>query len=183
MKNSKRNIINLVFSSFLVIGFIVCTYFFANLANQVSGTLGTLIQVIVLLVFGLLLFYATRVGEGVQIKRFSLPVLLLLDIPCLYIILAGLIPALPLHAQLAPTNGAFPIILTLAAVALGYGIPYTFLSGYEMKFDEEEEAELTAEESAEPIAEAAPIAGGLAEELAEAEKEEPAPADEKTEEE
>ena len=60
MKNSKRNIINLVFSSFLVIGYIVCTYFFSSLANQVSGTVGRLIQIAILLVFGLLLFYATR---------------------------------------------------------------------------------------------------------------------------
>ena len=161
MKNSKRNIINLVFSSFLVIGYIVCTYFFSSLANQVSGTVGRLIQIAILLVFGLLLFYATRVGEGKQVKRFSLPVLLLLDIPCLYIILAAMISALPLHEQLAPVDGGFPVILTLAVVALGYGIPYTFLSGYELKEDDEdEESDL--------------VEGGIAEELAEAEAEETA---------
>lgn len=161
MKNTKRNIINLVFSSFLVIGYIVCTYFFSSLANQVSGTVGKLIQIAILLVFGLLLFYATRVGEGKQVKRFSLPVLLLLDIPCLYIIVAAMVPALPLHAQLAPADGGFPVILTLAVVALGYGIPYTFLSGYELKEDEEdEESDL--------------VEGGIAEELAEAEAEETA---------
>lgn len=161
MKNSKRNIINLVFSSFLVIGYIVCTYFFSSLANQVSGTVGRLIQIAILLVFGLLLFYATRVGEGKQVKRFSLPVLLLLDIPCLYIILAAMISALPLHEQLAPADGGFPVILTLAVVALGYGIPYTFLSGYELKEDDEdEESDL--------------VEGGIAEELAEAEAEETA---------
>lgn len=161
MKNTKRNIINLVFSSFLVIGYIVCTYFFSSLANQVSGTVGKLIQIAILLVFGLLLFYATRVGEGKQVKRFSLPVLLLLDIPCLYIILAAMISALPLHEQLAPADGGFPVILTLAVVALGYGIPYTFLSGYELKEDDEdEESDL--------------VEGGIAEELAEAEAEETA---------
>ena len=141
MKNSKRNIVNLIFSSFLIIGYIVCTYFFSSLAKQVSGIGGNLIQIAILLVFGLLLFYATRVGEGKQVKRFSLPVLLLVDLPCLYIILAALFKPIPLHDQLAPVDGAFPVILILAVVALGYGIPYTFLSGYEMKLDDEEEAE------------------------------------------
>lgn len=170
MKDSKRNVINLVFSSFLVIGYIVCTFFFSSLAKQVSGTVGNLIQIAILLVFGLLLFYATRVGEGKQVKRFSLPVLLLLDIPCLYIILAGMISALPLHEQLMPVDGAFPIILILAVVALGYGIPYTFLSGYELR-DYDEVAAVEEEVEAEPEEEK-PIEGGIAEELAEAEAEE-----------
>lgn len=172
MKDSKRNIINLIFSSFLVIGYIVCTFFFSSLAKQVSGTVGNLIQIAILLVFGLLLFYATRVGEGKQVKRFSLPVLLLLDIPCLYIILAGMISALPLHEQLMPTDGAFPFILILAVIALGYGIPYTFLSGYEMKdYDEPEKEEVEAEaDEAEPEEEK-PLEGGLAEELSQAEAE------------
>ena len=100
---------------------------------------GTLIQLAILLVFGLLLFYATRVGEGKQVKRFSLPVLLLVDLPCLYIILAALLKGLPLHDQLAPVDGAFPVILILAVVALGYGIPYTFLSGYELAEEDDEE--------------------------------------------
>ncbi len=176
MKDSKRNIINLIFSSFLVIGYIVCTYFFSGLAKQVSGTVGNLIQLAILLVFGLLLFYATRVGEGKQVRRFSLPVLLLVDVPCLYIIAAAMISALPLHEQLAPAEGSLPIILILATVALGYGIPYTFLSGYELKsYDEEyaEDEENTAEEQEEPAPaeEKKPVAGGLAEELAEAEAE------------
>ena len=145
MKNSKRNVVNLLFSSFLVIGFIVCTYFFSNLAKQVKGLGGSLIHVAILLIFGLLLFYATRVGEGKQVKRFSLPVLLLLDIPCIYIIAAALIKPLPLHEQLAPVDGVFPIILILATIALGYGIPYTFLSGYELNTDDEEEEEQTEE--------------------------------------
>jgi len=177
MKNSKRNIINLVFSSFLVIGYIVCTYFFSNLASQVSGTVGNLIQIAILLVFGLLLFYATRVGEGKQVKRFSLPVLLLLDIPCIYIILAAMISALPLHDQLAPVGGSFPLILILAVTALGYGIPYTFLSGYELKEYDEDDAEESAQES-EAEEEKKPIEGGIAEELAEAETEDEKPAEE-----
>ncbi len=150
MKNSKRNIVNLIFSSFLIIGYIVCTYFFSSLAKQVSGIGGNLIQIAILLVFGLLLFYATRVGEGKQVKRFSLPVLLLVDLPCLYIILAALFKPIPLHDQLAPVDGAFPVILILAVVALGYGIPYTFLSGYELaEEDDEEEAEEEAEDTVE----------------------------------
>ena len=134
MKNTKRNKINLIFSSFLVIGYIICTYFFSMMAEQVSGTLGTLIQVLIMVVFGLLLFYATRVGEGRQVKRFSLAVLLVVVVPSCYIILAGLIDGLPFHDAIASTAliGSMPAILTLACIALGYGIPYTFVSGYEI---------------------------------------------------
>lgn len=184
MKNTKRNIINLVFSSFLVIGYIICTYFFSSLASKVSGFGGTMIQVLILLVFGLLLFYATRVGEGKQVKRFSLPVLLLLDVPCLYIIAAALIKALPLHDQLAPVNGSFPFILILATVALGYGIPYTFLSGYELKTeDDEEEVETEPEETEAPEEDPEPVKGGIAEEIAEAEAEDENGSDDADEEE
>ena len=166
--NTKKNKINIIFSSFLVIGYIVCTYFFSALAGQLSGTLGTLIQILMIAVFGLLLFYATRVGEGRQVRRFSLAVLLLIDLPSLYIILAALIPSLPFHDAIAPANSitlmgglsAPSIILTMACVALGYGLPYTFFSGYEMN-----------EEDKEPVAETEAIEGGLAEELAETEAE------------
>lgn len=169
MKKSKANKINIIFSSFLVIGYIVCTYFFSALASQVSGVMGSVIQVLMLAVFGLLLFYATRVGEGRQIRRFSLAVLLLIDIPSLYIILASLISGFPFHDAIAPQSMAAlfggvstpSIILTMACVALGYGIPYTFFSGYEMK-EEDDEIEATDEE--------AMLEGGLAEELAVAEE-------------
>lgn len=172
--NSKSNKINIIFSSFLVIGYIICTYFFSSIAGQTAGTWGSLIQVLIMVVFGLLLFYATRVGEGKQVKRFSLAVLLLIDIPALYIILAALVPALPLHNLIAPQNAAMAmmgmatssgpsIILMLACVALGYGIPYTFFAGYEMKEDDEEAAEEATQEAV--------VEGGLAEELAETEKE------------
>ena len=168
MKNTKRSKINIIFSSFLVIGYIVCTYFFSSLASQVSGTLGSVIQILMLVVFGLLLFYATRVGEGKQVRRFSLAVLLLMVVPSLYIILAALIPGLPFHDAIAPASALAmlggvsgpSIILMMACVALGYGIPYTFFSGYEMKEDEEEEAETE---------QIAPVEGGLAEELADTE--------------
>ena len=168
--NTKRSKVNIIFSSFIIIGYIVCTYFFSSLASQVSGTLGSLIQILILLVFGLLLFYTTRVGEGKQVRRFSLAVLLLIDLPALYIILAALIPALPFHDAIAPQNtmammglggqNAPSIILMAACVALGYGLPYTFFSGYEMKEEDEEEAE-----------DGAVVEGGLAEELAEIESE------------
>ena len=182
--NSKSNKINIIFSSFLVIGYIICTYFFSSIASQIVGIWGTVIQVLIMVVFGLLLFYATRVGEGKQVKRFSLAVLLLIDIPALYIILAALIPQLPLHNLIVPQNSTMAmmgistssgpsIILMLACVALGYGIPYTFFSGYEMK-EEGEEAEEKAEEA--PVLE-----GGLAEELAETEKDAEAKADEAVE--
>ena len=158
MKNTTRNKINLVFSSFLVIGYIVCTYFFSQLANQVSGGMGNLIQSLILVLFGLLLFYATRVGEGRQVKRFSLAVLLLLVVPCLYIVAASFASFLPFHDQLAPATAATdagsivrlqPVILMLACVGLGYGVPYTFLSGYELATDDEkkDEAEEPAPES------------------------------------
>lgn len=185
--NSKSNKLNILFSSFLVIGYIICTYFFSSIASQIVGTWGTVIQVLIMVVFGLLLFYATRVGEGKQVKRFSLAVLLLIDLPALYIVLAALVPALPLHNMIAPQNAAMAmmgatssssgpsIILMLACVALGYGIPYTFFSGYEMKEEGEEEAEEKAEEA--PVLE-----GGLAEELAETEKDAEAKADEAVEE-
>ena len=148
MKNSKGNKLNIVFSAFLIIGYIICTYFFSSLAATVGSTLGTLIQILVLFVFGLLLFYATRVGEGKQVKRFSLAVLLLVDLPALLIILFATIPGAPLHDFLAPAAGsATPsIIMTLACVALGYGIPYTFVSGYELKVEDEEAAEVRSEE-------------------------------------
>lgn len=169
MKKTKGNKINSIFSAFLVIGYIVCAYFFSSLASQVSGTLGSLIQILMLVVFGLLLFFATRVGEGKQVRRFSLAVLLLIDIPALYIILASLITGFPLHDAIAPSSAAAllggsltpSIILMMASVALGYGIPYTFFSGYEMK--EDDEIEETDEE--EKVLE-----GGLAEELAETEE-------------
>lgn len=169
--NTKRNKINIIFSSFLVIGYIVCTYFFSTLAGQLSGTIGSLVQILMLVVFGLLLFYATRVGEGKQVRRFSLAVLLLIDLPALYIILASLITALPFHNAIATQSAmammgiggltAPSIILTMACIALGYGIPYTFFSGYEMKEEDEVEA---AEE-------AAVVEGGLAEELAQTDDE------------
>lgn len=167
--NSKRNKINIIFSSFLVIGYIVCTYFFTLLAGQIAGVWGSLLQILILLVFGLLLFYATRVGEGKQVRRFSLAVLLLIDVPSLYIIIASLVPNMPLHDMITPaqpmmsmlgaTTASTPsIVLMMACIALGYGIPYTFFAGYELA------------EEADSADENAVVEGGLAEELAQTEE-------------
>lgn len=170
--NSKSNKINIIFSSFLVIGYIICTYFFTSIASQVPGVWGKLIQILIMVLFGLLLFYATRVGEGRQIKRFSLAVLLLIDLPAFYLIIASLVEGMPLHDFITPpvssmmammgveTSSGPSIILMMACIALGYGLPYTFFAGYELKEEGEEEAE---EETV--------VEGGLAEELAETESE------------
>ena len=152
MKKSSREKLNLFFSSFLVIGYIVCTYFFMSLTTRVTQGVANLIQVFVFTLFGLIVFYATRVGEGVPVKRFSAIVLCVLDIPALFAIIATLAPAFPLHDALA----AQPIVMTFACVALGYGIPCTFLSGFELKQDIDEDA-----------VNAAMVEGGLAQELAE----------------
>ena len=151
MKHTKRNKLNQIFSSVLVIGFIVCSYFFSSLATKATGIWGILIQLLILLLFGLLLFYATRVGEGKAVKRFSLSVLLLVDLPALYIILATFIEGMPFHEQLSMTT----IVVYLATVGLGYAIPYTFLSGFELVEETEEKAEEQEEESV--------LEGGLAE--------------------
>lgn len=149
MKKTSREKLNLFFSAFLVVGYIVCAYFFTTLTNRVNPTVGSLINVAVYVLFGLIVFYATRVGEGIPVKRFSLIILLVLDLPAFLILLAALLPAFPLHAVIT----AAPAVWMLAGVALGYGIPYTFLSGFEMVEEVEEVDEL--------------VEGGLAEELSE----------------
>lgn len=143
-KNSKRENVNLFFSAFLVLAYIVCGYFFAQFANTLGGNeIKILVTAAIFLIFGLLVFYATRVGEGKPIKRFSLLTLLILDLPAFIIILMSVFSWMPLHEQLAEA----PIVGYLAAIALGYGIPYTFLSGFETAYDENEEKEEAEEES------------------------------------
>ncbi len=156
MKKSNREKLNLFFSSFLIIGYIVCAYFFMALTSRVDGAVASLIQVAVFTLFGLLIFYATRVGEGVPVKRFSAIVLCVLDIPALFVIIATLAPAFPLHVALASQ----PVVMMFACIALGYGIPYTFLSGFEIQEEIDEEA----------VAEAL-VEGGIAQELKELESE------------
>ena len=179
MKNTKRNKINLVFAGFLVIAYIICTVFFSSLAVQLTQPWGAVVQILITLLFGLLLFYATRVGEGRQVKRFSLAILLLVDLPCLCILLFSFVSLIPAYQELVaqdPENTFVKIVtfvfeqnivVALAGVTLGYAIPYTFLSGYELKEYEDETAAAQAAAEDEPVLE-----GGLAEELALTEAEE-----------
>jgi len=159
MNKSGREKLNLFFSSFLVIGFVVCTYFFMTLTTATNMTTAKegFVKAVVFVLFGLIIFYATRVGEGVAVKRFSPIVLCVLDIPALYIILASLVTKLPLHTQLA----SVPEIMMVAAIALGYGIPYAFFSGFELK----EETEVIKEEEKESDTEEEVVEGGIMEEL------------------
>lgn len=151
MNKKKRENLNLFFSAFLVLGYIVCSYFFITLANGLPSLPNMLITIAVFVIFGLLLFYATRVGDGEPVKRFSPIILVVLVIPCFYIILAQLLP-LPLHDQIAQAS----VVFILACIGLGYGIPYMFLSGFEIK-----QEEIEAEE------ETAVVEGGIREELEE----------------
>lgn len=141
MKNKKnKNTSNLVFSAFLIIAFVICAYFFSGIVTTSTGmndTTKNLLMALIFVIFGLFLFYATRIGDGKQVKRFSLATLLIMDIPALYIIIASAAQGLPFSAQIA----GCPTITYLAAVTLGYGIPYTFLSGYEQQFTDEAETD------------------------------------------
>ena len=132
-KPDKRETVNLFFSAFLIIAFIVCAHFFTQFTSTLDATVGSIVSIALYVVFGLLLFYATRVGDGKAIKRFSLITLIVLVIPSLYIIIAAIAPGLPLHDIFAANNGGLNVIVTLACVALGYGVPYTFLSGFEVE--------------------------------------------------
>ena len=132
-KPDKREPVNLFFSAFLIIAFIVCAHFFTQFTSTLDATVGSIVSIALYVVFGLLLFYATRVGDGKAIKRFSLVTLIVLVIPSLYIIIAAIAPGLPLHDIFAANNGGLNVIVTLACVALGYGVPYTFLSGFEVE--------------------------------------------------
>lgn len=132
-KNTARDNVNLFFSAFLIIAFIVCGYFFSSFANALAGEIAkNSVIAVMLAVFGLLVFYATRVGEGKTIKRFSVVTLIVLDLPTLYIILAYIISALPFHTELA----ANPVVVYMAAIAFGYAVPYTFISGFETVAEE-----------------------------------------------
>lgn len=131
-KPDKREIINLFFSAFLIIAFIICAHFFSQFTSTLKPMVGSIISIVVFAVFGLLLFYATRVGDGKPVKRFSVATLVVLVVPSLYIIIASLAKGLLFHDVFASTTGGLSVIVILASVALGYGIPYTFFSGFEM---------------------------------------------------
>lgn len=143
-KPNKKDTLNLVFSAILILGYIVCSYFFLTMAES-KPDLAPFIKTLVFVMFGLIVFYATRVGEGKPVKRFSLWTLIVLDIPALYVIIAQLVPAMPLHQQIAYLDGtaalSYSPMFILACIALGYGIPYTFLSGFEATDEESAETE------------------------------------------
>lgn len=139
-KNNKRDTINLFFSAFLVTAYVICSFFFSQLASTMNPNMSGIINVLIYSVFGVILFYATRVGEGKQVLSFSPMTLVFLVLPTFYIILAYLIPAMPFGSAIAENA----LIMTVAAVAFGYGLPYTFVSGYEIAPEEEQQEEENA---------------------------------------
>ena len=134
-KPDKRETVNLFFSAFLILAFIVCANFFSQFTKTVQAPIGQIVTIAVCAVFGLLLFYATRVGDGKAIKRFSPLTLIVLVLPTLYIIVASIGTFMPLH-NIFVENNSLTIVVYLASVAFGYGIPYTFFSGFELESDE-----------------------------------------------
>ena len=174
-KPDKRETINLFFSAFLMLAFIVCAQFFSQFAASLSAngklsTVGQLVTVLVYVVFGLLLFYATRVGDGKAVKRFSPLTLLILVIPSLFIIIASVANIPVISGFVSSNTGTVSVIVALAGVALGYGIPYTFISGFELKTDDEEnEADGDENEEDKEVLE-----GGVEADILEAQEEEKA---------
>ncbi len=129
MKKRTKEAANMFFSAFLVFAYVVCSYFILQLSSSLTNTTAySIVTIAVVVVFGVLLFYATRVGDGKQIVRFSPSVLILMVLPAIYAISAFFAVGLPLHEKMVQNS----IVLYCAAVVLGYGIPYTFLSGFEM---------------------------------------------------
>lgn len=117
------------FSAFLVIAYVICGYFILQLSSTMTSINKQMGVTIALIVgFGAMLFYATRVGDGKQVMRFSPSVLVLMVLPSVYAICAYFAIGLPLHTQISD----YVVIMYLAAVTLGYGLPYTFTSGFEM---------------------------------------------------
>ena len=156
-KPNKKDTVNLFFSAFLVLAFVVCAHFFSNFAAGQSDLLASVIQLFVYAAFGLLLFYATRVGDGKPVKRFSPITLIIMVLPALYIMVASLASGMPLHDAFVVNGSTLSLVTTLAAVVFGYGIPYSFLSGYELAEEETED-------------EKKPVEGGIEAELQEAEE-------------
>lgn len=150
MKKDKKSSLNLALSAFLVIAYVICAYFFMNMVSSIANaTISNLLLALIFVVFGLILFYATRTGEGKQVRRFSLSVLLLMVVPGLYIVLAGIAPGLPL-SDIVRGNGFF---FMLGSIVLGYGLPYCFFSGYEkvVSPEEDEQEEWTVESYVEDV--------------------------------
>lgn len=139
-KPSKKEHLNLFFSAFLILAFIICANFFANFSASMSSMGGQLVMIGVYAVFGLLLFYATRVGDGKAVFRFSPLTLLVLVVPAVLVIVTSLAAFMPLHSYVAADKltGNLNIVTILAAISLGYGLPYTFVSGFELATEEEQ---------------------------------------------
>ena len=136
-KPDKREHINLFFSAFLIIAFIVCANFFSKFTENRDLMTGRLITAAVYAVFGLLMFYATRVGDGKAVMRFSPLTLVVLVLPTLLIILATLFEGMPLHKTFAPDGvTGLSVVSSLAAIAFGYGLPYSFFSGFELETED-----------------------------------------------
>ncbi len=156
MKQKKKDVWNLIFSAFLVTAFLICSSFFIGMINDSFSqdiVKRTLMVALVFVLFGALLFYATRVGDGRQIVRFSLATLLLMVAPALYVIVASVTAGLPFHDVISSRTE----LVNIAAVVLGYGLPYTFLSGFELERtvdrEDEPDGESDGTESAEPAEE------------------------------
>lgn len=129
MKKRNRESLNMFFSAFLVIAYVVCCYFILQLASTMTNQmLYSGVTIALVIFFGVVLFYATRVGDGKQVIRFSPSVLILIVLPSIYVISAFFAVGLPLHDNIAENS----IILYLASVSLGYGVPYSFTSGFEI---------------------------------------------------
>lgn len=137
-KPDKKEHINLLFSAFLVIAFIICANFFAKSIESMSVMAGRLVVAGVYIVFGVLLFFATRIGEGKPVKRFSPFTLCVMVVPSFFIILASLFDGMPLHGAFMPGSVyGLSVVASLASVAFGYGILYTFFSGFELEEEDE----------------------------------------------
>lgn len=143
-KPDKRETVNLFFSAFLIIAFIICANFFAQFTKTVQNPIGQIVTVLVCAVFGVLLFYATRVGDGKAVKRFSPLTLIVLVLPTLYIIVASVATFMPLH-DVFVENNSLSVVVYLAGVAFGYGIPYTFFSGFELEPEETDDDDFDEE--------------------------------------
>lgn len=131
MKKRKNEIMNLIFSAFLVTAFLICSAFFLGMIKDSfsqDAVKSTLLTALIFALFGGLLFYATRVGDGKQVFRFSAGTLIIMVLPALYVIIASVVQAMPLHEQISTHSE----LANIAAVIFGYGLPYTFLSGYEL---------------------------------------------------
>ena len=142
-KVSKQEKVNLLFSAFLIIAFVLCSYFFSTVAITLASPWDNIVTKLIYVVFGLFLFYATRVGDGKLVFRFSLPSLIFVILPTLYIMVAQSVTVLPFNAQIASSS----VITVLSAVAFGYGLPYTFVSGFELDNSDSNIEELSDEET------------------------------------